>query len=154
MSFIPLLNVDDLDNAGEIISTRKPLVYSICYVTARYIPGGDSTRSKLLPVISAILQEKAFQPTSPQDEWGMLQALSILYAYRTAVSVSSSSDGALEISPRSIKAHIETYALKLSIHRSISGVKALLQTEDPETTKSLSFKKYIFWLWLFNMSHQ
>ncbi|PVH73242.1 hypothetical protein DL98DRAFT_538490 [Cadophora sp. DSE1049] len=142
MNFIPLLNAGDLDNAADIISTKKPLAYCICYVTARYVPGGESARSKLLPVVSAILQDKAFQPRNTEDEWAMLQALSVLYAYRTAVSNGSSSDGSLEISQRSIKAHIETYALKLSVHRSISGVKASLRAEDPEIMKTMAFRNH------------
>ncbi|KAH7391618.1 hypothetical protein BKA64DRAFT_110100 [Cadophora sp. MPI-SDFR-AT-0126] len=153
MNFIPLLNAGDLDNAADIIATKKPLAYCICYVTAKYVPGGESARSKLLPVVSAILQGRAFQPNNAEDEWAMLQGLSVLYAYRTAVSNGSSSDSSLEISQRSIKAHIETYALQLSVHRSISGVKASLRAEDPEIMKTMSFRKYIFWLWLFNMSH-
>ncbi|KAH7314315.1 hypothetical protein BKA65DRAFT_516581 [Rhexocercosporidium sp. MPI-PUGE-AT-0058] len=153
MNFIPLLNAGDLDDTSDIISKRKPLAYCICYVTARYVPGGETTRSKLLPFVSAILQEKVFQPKSLEDEWTMLQALSVLYAYRTAVSTVSSVEGSLEISQRSIKAYIETYAVNLSVHRSISGVKASLRAEDPEIMKTIAFKKYIFWLWLFNMSH-
>ncbi|KAK0118377.1 hypothetical protein ONS95_012666 [Cadophora gregata] len=153
MNFIPLLNAGDLDNAADIISTKKPLAYCICYVTARYVPGGESARSKLLPVVSSILQERVFEPKNTEDEWTMLQALSVLYAYRTAVWNGSSSDGPLEISQRSIKTHVEMYALKLCVHRSISGVKASLRAEDPEIMNTIAFKKYIFWLWLFNMSH-
>lgn len=154
MNFIPLLNAGDLDDPFDIISKKKPLAYCVCYVTARYVPGGEAARAKLLPVISAILQDKAFQPKSAEDEWTVLQALSVLYAYRTAVSTISSAEGSLEISQRSIKAYIETYAVNLSVHRSISGVKAALRAEDPDVMKTVAFKKYIFWLWLFNMSHQ
>ncbi|KAH9210049.1 hypothetical protein DL95DRAFT_343628 [Leptodontidium sp. 2 PMI_412] len=153
MNFIPLLNAGDLDDPFDIISKKKPLAYCVCYVTARYVPGGEAARAKLLPVISAILQDKAFQPKSAEDEWTVLQALSVLYAYRTAVSTISSAEGSLEISQRSIKAYIETYAVNLSVHRSISGVKAALRAEDPDVMKTVAFKKYIFWLWLFNMSH-
>jgi hypothetical protein len=136
-----------------LISTKKQLGHCICYVTARYIPGGEVTRAKLAPAVSAILREKNFLPKSDEEEWTMLQALSVLYAYRPSGNGISIGESSFEISQWTIKGYIETYALHLSVHRSISGLKASIRAGEPNLTATIGFKKYTCWLWLFNMSH-
>jgi hypothetical protein len=138
-----------------LLSTKKQLAWCICYVTARYIPGGDSARAKLVPTVATILRDKNFLPKSEEEEWTMLQALSVLYAYRPSGNgISIIGDSTFEISQWTIKGYIEAYALHLGVHRSISTLKASTRSGASEIISSIGFKKYIYWLWLFNMSHQ
>ena len=153
LNFIPVIGAEDLD-VTRLLSTKRQLAHCICYVTARYIPGGDVTRAKLVPTITAILRDKNFLPRGDDEEWTVLQALSVLYAYRPSGNGISTEETAFEISQWSIKGYIETYSLHLGVHRSISALKASVRTGQPNITSSIGFKKYIYWLWLFNMSHQ
>lgn len=84
----------------------------------------------------------------------MLQALSVLYAYRPSGNGISIGDSTFEISQWTIKGYIEGYALHLAVHRSISALKASIRAGDPNITSTIGFKKYVYWIWLFNMSHQ
>jgi hypothetical protein len=101
-----------------------------------------------------MLRDKNFLPKSDEEEWTMLQALSVLYAYRPSGNGISIGDSTFEISQWTIKGYIEAYALHLAVHRSISALKASIRSGDPNITSSIGFKKYVYWLWLFNMSHQ
>jgi hypothetical protein len=154
MVFIPLLESAELDDIPHVISQKPTLALCICYVTTRYVPGGERTRSQLTPTISSILQEHNFQPQTDEEKWAMLQALSVLYAYRQTVQENASRIDIADISHRSIKSFVESYALHLGVHRSISGLKASIRANEQHITSSLSFKHYIYWLWLFYMSHQ
>lgn len=153
LSFIPVIAPEDLD-ITQLLSIKRPLAHCICYVTARYIPGGESTRAQLAPTVGAILRDRNFLPKSDEEEWTLLQALSVLYAYRPSGNGISTNDNSFEISQWTIKGYIEAYALHLAVHRSISPLKAAIRAGDPDVTSSIAFKKYFYWLWLFNMSHQ
>lgn len=109
------------------------------------------TRSQLYPAISAILQDKTFLQKGADEEWTLLQALSALYAYRPTTERAVLS---AQVSQRSIKAYVETYALHLSVHRSVEELRTLIRAQTPNITETICFKKYVYWLWLFNMSHQ
>jgi hypothetical protein len=153
LSFIPVIAPEDLD-ITQLLSAKKQLAHCICYVTARYVPGGEPTRARLAPTVAAILRDKNFLPKSDEEEWTMLQALSVLYAYRPSGNGISIGDSTFEISQWTIKGYIEAYALHLAVHRSISALKASIRSGDANITSSIGFKKYVYWLWLFNMSHQ
>jgi len=148
-----VIAAEDLD-VTQLLSTKKQLAHCICYVTARYVPGGDATRAKLVPTVSAILRDKNFLPKGDEEEWTMLQALSVLYAYRPSGNGISVGDNTFEISQWTIKGYIEAYALHLGVHRSISALQVSIRSGNPDVTSSIGFKKYVYWLWLFNMSHQ
>ncbi len=153
LHFIPVIDQQDIEDISQVISQKRALAISICYVAARYVPGGDRTRTKLLPAISALLQDRSFRPQADDEKWTMLQALSVLYAYRTTVS-ESSTDSASEISHRTVKAFVESYALHVCVHRSIAGLGSLMRAGNPQITSTMEFKLYMYWLWLFNMSNQ
>jgi hypothetical protein len=108
----------------------------------------------LVPIVAAILRDKNFLPHSNEEEWTMLQALSVLYAYRPSGNGVSIGDSTFEISQWTIKGYIEAYALHLGVHRSIAALEASIRSREPEITATIGFKKYIYWIWLFNMSHQ
>jgi hypothetical protein len=103
--------------------------------------------------VVAILRDRTFLPKSDEEEWTLLQALSVLYAYRPSGNGISTNDSTFEISQWTIKGYIEAYALHLAVHRSILPLKAAIRGGDPNITSSIAFKKYVYWLWLFNMSH-
>lgn len=154
LHFIPVIDPQDLSNTLEVISQKRTLALCICYVTARYVPGGDRTRSRLLPSISAILQDRTFRPQTDDEKWTMLQALSVLYAYRTTVTNEpSAQENVADISHRTIKAFVESYAMHVCVHRSIAGLRASIRANKLNIASTFDFKLYIYWLWLFNMSN-
>ncbi|KUJ10467.1 uncharacterized protein LY89DRAFT_740179 [Mollisia scopiformis] len=151
--FIPLLQESDLEDISHVISQKRTLALCICYVTTRYVPGGERTRTQLIPAISDILQDRNVRPQTDGEKWTMLQALSVLYAYRPTIQENTTRHDQADISHRSIKSFTESYALHLSVHRSIIGLKASIRSNEPNINSTQNFKYYIYWLWLFNMSN-
>lgn len=153
-----MISAKDLEDVRYIITNKKRLAHSICFVTARFVPGGQLIRSKLFPAVSEILQDKTLLNKGDlDDEWTTLQALSVLYAYRLSTATPSTIDrptSPAEVPQWSIKAFVETYALHVSVHRSIKPLMASLQSGVENITDTSHYKKYIYWLWLFIMAHQ
>lgn len=154
LHFIPVTDPHDLRNTLEVISQKRTLALCICYVAAKYVPGGDRMRSKLFPSNSAILHDRNFRPQTEDEKWTILQALSVLYAYRTTVTNEPSTQEKFsDISHRTIKAFVESHALHVCVHRSIAGLRTLIRTKKPNISSTLDFKLYMYWLWLFNTSN-
>ena len=92
-----------------------------------------------------------------EEEWTTLQALSVLYAYRqTRTGAGRGDEFGLSGDEQQfqLKSFTENFAVHLAVHRSVGGVRAALQAQVGDITNTLSYKKYVYWLWLFIMSHQ
>jgi hypothetical protein len=157
LPFIPALHYEDYENADYLIDKELPFVYCICYVTARYLPGGKDIRELLLPEISQY-PRRIFAATSETqlDDWINLKALIVLYAYSdlTPPSQTSKSVGDEFILYWPLKYAVEVLALRLTLHRSIQDLRSDLQAGSPLQPESIvSYRKYTVWLWLFNMAH-
>ncbi len=155
--FIPMISLEDLKDINYLMTKKRQLVHCICFVTARFAPGGKQSRSKMVPIISAILSDKSFITKGDFDaEWTMLQALSVLYAYRQtpAPTTNIQSYQSEEVPQWPIKAFVESYATHLSVHRAVEGVKSAVRTGATNIPATRAYQKYIYWLWLFTMSHQ
>jgi hypothetical protein len=108
----------------------------ICFVAARFLPGGNITREKLMPAISSLLRKKF--PVSrggDDDELTTLQALAVLYVYRSATSPSSFED----LAHWRIKAIVEAYAIHIGCHRSVNELRNLIRSRAPTITSSKSY---------------
>lgn len=82
LAYIPALHYEDYGNTEYLIDKELPFVYCICYVTARYLPGGSQIREMLLPEISRYPRRIFAPPHEGQvDDWVILKALMVLYAY-------------------------------------------------------------------------
>jgi hypothetical protein len=84
-----------------------------------------------------------------------LKALIVLYAYAdlpgSSLDTDSSSPYNIPLWP--IKSLVEAYALRLSLHRSVQGLKSDMLSSTGNILESSNFQKYLYWLWLFTSAH-
>lgn len=147
--YIAVLPPEEIDDPQKVIEQKKNLANCICFVAARFLPGGNAMREKLLPSISNLLHAK-FPPSrgGDDDELATLQALMVLYVYRPATTLPQFED----ITHWRLKAIVEAYAIHLGCHRSVNELRNLIRSRASDIISSKSYKKYIMWLWLFTMS--
>jgi len=149
LPFMPVLRAEDFADVDHLIETKPPLAHCVCYVTAKFLPGGKEIRDILLPKVVQFLRGKVL------DEISSLSALIALYAYADFPSPSSHSSevsglGSTLFWP--VKSLVEMYALRFSLHTSIQGLRSELRSETP-IGDAISYRKYTFWLQLFVMAH-
>jgi hypothetical protein len=140
-----------------MLAERKALVQCICYVTARFVPGGSVIRDKLFrPISDLLLGISETQRTTASHSLGFLQGLIVLYAYAQAVptAIEGSQSPPKDLLYWRIKTSTEAHALQLFIHRSIEGLRAAVASQEPNISTSYCYKTYTYWLWLYAMSHQ
>jgi hypothetical protein len=142
----------------RLIAEKRYLAYSIAFVMTRFVPGGDVVRARLSSEIASFLQHVCDPAKrSAAEEFSVLQALAILYAYRSVKSERRQEHHVNHLEEEShlpVKALMETCALKFSLHRAIEGIRAALQDQPVDIVATMSYRKYIFWLWLFTASYQ
>lgn len=130
---------------------RRAFAHCICYVTARFIPGGSAIREKLFPAVSELLLGNP--PNTLSDSLGFIQALIVLYAYAQTVPYHASGSSSQKWMYLRIKTSAESHALQLKLHRSIEGLGAAMSSQDRRALPKHSvFKMYTYWLWLYTMS--
>ena len=153
---IPILAKDDFANPEFLIDEHPEVVYSVCYVTSRYLAGGLATVQAIYPDVFQFLQHKSTGGSRPEstDIWAF-RALIILYAFSEASASGAQSPNAAYILPvQLLKSVTESCGMQLELHRSIDGVKHLMSLSDDQWSSKLEYKRYTYWLWLFTMSHQ
>jgi hypothetical protein len=133
------------------------LVLCISYVTARYIPGYEEVRKSLVPAILTVLQT-AFTPATRdiEDELATMQAFIILYVFQrgSVLEKTSESSAVDEISFWSAKTTCEAFAMHINLHRAVGSVKKELEMGRNLNRTDTSTRKYLYWLWLYTISHQ
>lgn len=156
LSSIPIFTQDDFGNPDLLIEEQPELVHSICYVTARYLPGGLSTVQSVYPLVLRFVQERfAGASWSGKASIGHFRALVVLYAFSEAAHSSVHSPHSPYMLPAQlIKTVTEIYETQLGLHRSIDGIRAILSLPRNELVLNIGYKRYTYWLWLFTMSHQ
>jgi len=99
-------------------------VYCICYVTARYLPGGREIREMLLPEISRFPRE-IFAPRreGQPDDWVIFKGLIVLYAYADLTPPSQTSKSYVDQDINYVSN--SSLPLTLSVTRSCSLGKTL-----------------------------
>lgn len=153
---IPIFTQDDFRNPDLLIEEQPELVHSICYVTARYLPGGFSTVQSVYPLVLRFVQDRfAGASWYGKASIGHFRALVVLYAFSEAAHSSVHSPHSPYMLPAQlIKTVTEMYGTQLGLHRSIDGLRAILGLPHSELVLNITYKRYTYWLWLFTMSHQ
>lgn len=154
---IPVLMTQDFQDADHLIETELPLVQCVCYVTARFLPGGRDIQRMLLPEVTELLKGNFTGGSHQLNEISTLKALVILYFYANRSSPSlqdSETSRPEEILYWPLKSLIEVYAFRLSLHKSIEDFKAELQSnKSTPISEMASYRRYTFWLQIFSMAH-
>jgi hypothetical protein len=147
---------DDFEDIPSLIQKGGHLSDCICYVTARYLPGGKAIRKRLFPAISRILRTK-FRELGRDDDDNLraLQALLVLYAYTDSTSIFSKtedvvSEECLLFWP--LKGLIEAFAARLSLHRSVEDVQRAMNNREANIPKSNAYRSYTYWLYIYLMA--
>lgn len=156
LSSIPVFTKDDFKNPELIIEQQPELIHSICYVTARYLPGGLSTVRLIYPKVLKFVQDKSAGAMWPGTaDITSFRALVVLYAFSEIALPNIESPHSPYILPTQLlKTVTEIYGTQLGLHRSIDGARAMLSLPHDQWLSSASYKRYTYWLWLFTMSHQ
>ena len=157
LGFIPVLGVEDLDETSSMLKDQAPLLYAICYVTARTVPGSKSIREKLVPYVSDIFKGTSSARGNETYSLGILKAMMILYAYAEARKQRLGRDayGPTDVLDFwRLKALTELQAIHLGLHRSVESLRAAVAAGVSSITRTHEYKMYTYWLWLYTMSHQ
>jgi hypothetical protein len=162
-TYVPIVTENDLLDPVRLIEKKRLLADAICFVTASRVPGKGLAFDKLMSTISKFVQYPYPTKTDDYDEdWITLQSLAVTYVFGAAVAghpAVARGSRSSDIPHLSIM-RITEYAMNLGVDRSIERVQGFLRRiptvsyfklEDVPTLPS--YKKYIFWLWLFTMSY-
>ncbi|KAL6835602.1 hypothetical protein J3E69DRAFT_372913 [Trichoderma sp. SZMC 28015] len=155
LSSIPVFTKDDFKNPELIIEQQPELIHAICYVTARYLPGGLSTVRLIYPKVLKFVQDKSAGAMWPGTaDITSFRALVVLYAFsEIALPNIENPHSPYMLPTQLLKTVTEIYGTQLGLHRSIDGARAMLSLPHHQWLSSASYKRYTYWLWLFTMSH-
>jgi hypothetical protein len=152
--YVPVIDASDLQDPVDVARSNRPLALCASFVAAQFVPGCSWVRDRLAPLVSDLIEAVAGPLASSDDEiWSQLQAMAVLHAYGPATGVFASTQ---HMHPTNYPSHwtvksvIETFALRLSLHRS---VEVLLRDRVENVWRTRPFQKYVYWLWLFTMTH-
>jgi len=157
LPFICVFRPKDFEDTDYLIDNYLQVVYCICFVTARYLPGGKEMREKLLPEVTKVPRGVlSMQSGGAQtDELSALKCLFILllYADLTPPSQSSNPSANSEVQFWYLKSVIEVYGTRLGLHRSLQDLRAEMRVNLEGITETRAYQKYICWLFMFGTSH-
>lgn len=123
------------------------LVTCICYVTTRHISGYLGYRERTKDYITNLLQVSFdHQHQSDAEQIRTMESLMILYAF--APSTISQPSFAF------VRAACEAYATKIGLHRAVDAVKQMVANGVELSRDDLKVKRYLYWIWLYVISHQ
>ncbi|EXJ81882.1 hypothetical protein A1O1_07947 [Capronia coronata CBS 617.96] len=155
---IPLLTEDDVGDYGTMVKKKKRLLAcTMVYVAARYVPGCKAIRRMLLPDILAILKPL---PRYCDDDtrWTTLQAFAVLYNWALPLDIVSQEETG-EFDPilnyDTLRVPLDTLARQCSLHKAAEEL-AMFQERNrdgADIRQTFAFRKYLFSLWLFGVSH-
>ena len=145
---------DTLHDVPKLIRNQRPLAYCAAFVAARFVPGYKTLRYAMIPEISDIIKQRYSSVKGGRDQaWPLLQAFAILYAYANSQPTVTDPCYSGELSHWALKSTVEMYASRLSLYRSAGEVRDLLNTDSHTVVESIELRRYVFWLWLYTMSH-
>ena len=150
---LPVLISDDYADFQSLISRYPGLVYCICYVTARFVPGYEEVRQNLVPAVSNFLHAVFTRRKYDEDEeLATMQALIILHVYARGDTMETSSES--PINYWSLKATCEAFAMHINLHRSADDMRKRSGEANVLRRSDTCTKKYLYWLWLYASSQQ
>ncbi|KAK6380587.1 hypothetical protein LTS17_004787 [Exophiala oligosperma] len=153
---VPVIDDSDFDEPVAVVRNRQCLAYCASYVASRFAVGCARLRAPLLArVTEFIVLAKRRIPADQDQLWTELQAFAILYAYQPATDIFHLPElHKDELSHWELKSFVESFAFRAGLHRSIERVRPLLRENATSSMAGSSpFQHYIYWLWLFTMSH-
>ncbi|KIX99669.1 uncharacterized protein Z520_04304 [Fonsecaea multimorphosa CBS 102226] len=151
LHFIPVFCKEDFD-AETLLEKHPNLAYCICYVTSFFLAGGIPTANVLRGLVSDFVLEKCTNPIgSSAENIQDFRALLILYAYARPSPAGTATRHPIPTSV--LKALVEGHAINIGIHRSVEGVKKDLISGRKDISRTIEYKKYTYWLWLYTMAH-
>ncbi|KIW93703.1 uncharacterized protein Z519_05017 [Cladophialophora bantiana CBS 173.52] len=151
LNFIPVLSKDDFD-AESLLDNHTNLAYCICYVSSFFPAGGISTANALRGLVSEFILEKCTNPINTSaDNLQDFRVLMILYAYARPSPAGTATRHPVPTSV--LKALVEGHVIDIGCHRSVEGVKKDLIAGRRDINKTIEYKKYTYWLWLYTMAH-
>ncbi|KAL2070631.1 hypothetical protein VTL71DRAFT_13657, partial [Oculimacula yallundae] len=157
LPYISIFGPKDFDDPDFLIEHDLQFVYCICFVTAKYLPGGKEMRSRLLPEVTKIPRGVLSMESGGRqdDELSALKCLGVLFLYADLTPPSRSSDlsSNTEVSFWYLKFVIEMYGNRVGLHRSVQDLRAELRSNPEGITDSKAFQKYVCWLAMFSASH-
>lgn len=144
---ISILDPNDFMDVDRLMAHHPDLVTCICYVTTRYIAGYQGYRERTKGYITEFLQASFdHQQQNDAEQIRTMESLMILYAF--APSTISTPSFAF------VRAACEAYATKIGLHRSVDAVKQLVASGVELWRNDLKVKRYLYWIWLYVISHQ
>ncbi|KAL2828548.1 hypothetical protein BJY01DRAFT_255347 [Aspergillus pseudoustus] len=155
LPLIPALDPNDPLFADDLIETSPMVATCICYVTAKFLPGGRELRRALMPEIRDMLGMG--ESNGLLEDLPYMKILLVLFAHSKFNSPSSQSSLAADddILYWPLKAIIEMKALRLSMHGSLRDLKRTMSIDNswPVVSASTAYIKYLISLQLFVMAH-
>lgn len=153
----PIFLPDDFSDKRRMIRDRRPLAICIAFVTARFVPGCRSLRNQLIPDVLNILK-MAWDRVDENEERQrtLFQSFGVLATYASPADTQTTESGAArygEFSPWALRSTLETYSLRISLHRAWDQVSRVRFNTAAEALAAPSFRRYLLWLWLYTMSH-
>ncbi|KAF1732286.1 hypothetical protein CRV24_008479 [Beauveria bassiana] len=135
--------------------SRSPhLVTSICYVTARYIPGCRDIGRTLTPAILTFLENTYTTTIHDADqELAMLQSLMILCTFTRWTLIGKEPNSCCDINFWHVKATSECFARRIKLHLSAAALKMQLEAGKKPSKANAHTRRYLYWLWFYTLSH-
>nr|POE50140.1 hypothetical protein CFP56_71603 [Quercus suber] len=153
---VPIFNKRDVHDVESLVEQKPDLAVCIAFVSARLVPGYQQVRTALMPrVMSIIDSAHGLTPVDEDEQWTLLQTIGVLYAYSTSSDMDHKTSGVASsgaLAPHALKALLETLAVRLGIHQSLQSWQIARKGHGSDPSKTIAFRKYIFWLWLYTMS--
>ncbi|KAK5991741.1 hypothetical protein PT974_07775 [Cladobotryum mycophilum] len=147
--YVPVLSLEPLDNIERLVTNRRPLAYAMAFVASTLSPGYSSTHLALFPYMSKMLEQaNGILNEGEEENWTLMQALAVLYAYPRVTAVSGQM-GERFLSPWAVKSAVETCAMQISLHESIKDLNALIKSGEPDISSSPPYRRAFYWIWLF-----
>jgi hypothetical protein len=121
------------------------------------VPGCRSLRNQLIPDVLNILK-MAWDRVDESEERQrtLFQSFGLLSTYANPADTQTTESGAArygEFSPWALRSTVESYSLRISLHRSWDQVSRVRFNTAAEALANPSFRRYLLWLWLYTMSH-
>lgn len=153
----PIFLPDDFSDKRRMIRERRPLAICIAFVTARFVPGCRSLRNQLIPDVLNILKMAWDRiDDNVEHQRTLFQAFGVLSTYSSPADTQTTESGQArygEFSPWALRSTVESYSLRISLHRSWDHVSKTRFNTPTEALADPSFRRYLLWLWLYTMSH-
>jgi hypothetical protein len=138
-----------MDDPTTIVERRQPLAYAMAFVATTFALGYDSARRSLFTHILRLIEQANYiRDNKTEENWTLLQALAVLYAY-PEVAIQSSKTQKRQLSIWAVKSAVEACAMQQSLHHSIGHLRELAREDSSNATASQAYRRTFYWLWLF-----